>query len=288
MRKSITSFAAIILNMSPFSPEIAAHALIPKDLLGQASSLHFAMHLGHHYVECVLAEAAGGDFHWTRAFKTETDSHHEHDVIKFVAARNWNERVFRKCTISFDIMKFSLVPAAFYNDENAAALLAFNCGEISNEVLSVEIREVDAFLIYEAPSWIHDLTRMFPNGRFFPAAYLFLKHACIVSAQESESLIISYAGSIMLLAIFKDGKPLLLNAYAVQNEEDVLYHASNAAMRLDVDFENVPLFIYSLSSDKALQNVLKHYNRQCTSMFESDSSSGNEATFISYLHMLCA
>lgn len=288
MRKSITSFAALILNMSPFSPEIAAHALIPKEFLNQASSLHFALHLGQHYVEAALAEAAGGEFHWARAFKTENEAQHENDVIEFVTARNWNERVFRKCSISFDVMKFALVPSAFYSQESAVTFLEFNCGAVVNDVHSAEIREVNAFLIYESPQWINDLTRIFPNGRFFPSAYLFLKHACVVSAQKKETLIIAYTGSLMLLAIFRDGRPLLLNGYPVQNEEDVLYHASNAAMRLQVDFENVPLFIYSLSGDKALHNLMKHYNRNCTSMFEDEKSSGNEATFITHLHMLCA
>ena len=101
--------------MSSFSPEIAAHALMPKDLLSQASSMHFAMHLSPTYVEAALAEAAGGEFHWARSFRIDAGHQTEKDMVTFVNDRNWNERVFRKCTISYDVLKFWLVQAALFN-----------------------------------------------------------------------------------------------------------------------------------------------------------------------------
>ncbi len=274
--------------MSSFSPEIAAHALMPKDLLSQASSMHFAMHLSPTYVEAVLAEAAGGEFHWARSFRIEAGHQTEKDMVAFVNDRNWNERVFRKCTISYDVLKFCLVPAAFFNPESALNMLEFNCGKVDQGFSHIEMREFDAVLVHEVPTWLGVITHKFPNGRFFPSAYLFLKHAKTIAERDGHSMMIYQDGSMMMLCVFHSRKLLLANAYPIQNEEDILYYASNAAMRLNFDFEHVYLRIYSHTKDLSGLNLLGQYNRHCDLVFGDQDLQSPEASFISHLHILCA
>jgi hypothetical protein len=109
--------------MSTFNPEISARALIPKDLMGQASSLHLSMHLATDFVEAALAEAAGGEFHWTGIFPIESNQMSGKDALHFVTERNWSDKVFRKCSVSFDTSEICLVPRAFFEPDKAMELI---------------------------------------------------------------------------------------------------------------------------------------------------------------------
>ena len=274
--------------MSSFSLEIAAHALIPKELLSEASSLHFAVHLSTTYVEASLAECAGGELHWSRSFRPESAHQSVEEMLAFINERNWSERVFRRCTISYDVTKFCMVPFAFFSQENCRSMLEFNCGQLDNEVAYIEMRELDAVLIHEVPSWTQGLQSKFPNARFLPSSFLFLKHSAMIAERDGQSLMIYRDGNMMMLAAFKNRKLQLFNAYPIQNEEDILYYASNAAMRLNIDFEHVALHVYSHTKDNSLYGLLKHYNRSTFQVYPEAGSTSQEASFISHLHVLCA
>lgn len=278
----------IILNMSSFSLEIAAHALIPKELLAEASSMHFALHLSTSYVEASLAEAAGGELHWARSFHPESTNQSVAELMAFLKERNWSDRVFRRCTISYDVMRFSLVPLAFFSPEKARQMLEFNCGEVENEISSIELREFDAVLIHEIPSWTPALQSSFPNARLLPSAFLFLKHAGMIAEREGHSIMIYRDSTMMMLAAFNSRKLLICNAYPIHNDEDILYYASNAAMRLNIDFEHAPLHIYAHAKDNSLFGLLNHYNRKTVQVYPESELSASEASFISQLHILCA
>src|SRR5688572_10672491 len=100
--------------MTAFVPGIAARALIPRDLLSQASALHLCMHIHPRWVAVALADAAGGQVTWSEQFDIE-QAHVDtwDDVAGFIRGRNWSEKVFRKCTLTFDTADFTLVPSAF-------------------------------------------------------------------------------------------------------------------------------------------------------------------------------
>ena len=89
-------------KMSAFNPEIAARALMPKELLHEASSLHLCLHLSVGKMQVALAEASGRDFLWAEDFFFETIKHTYADAVDFTTGRNWSEKVFRKCTLTYD------------------------------------------------------------------------------------------------------------------------------------------------------------------------------------------
>jgi hypothetical protein len=269
--------------MSAYSPEIAASAIMPKDLISQASSLHFAMHMGKQCVEVALSEAAGGDFHWAKRFEFTENSF---SGLNFIRERNWNERVFRKCTISFDSTKFCLVPSAFFDVDQSKNLLEFHSGAVEGEIAHLELKELDAVMIFERPDWTNDLSRIYPNARFFPLAYLLLKHARMVASRDQNCMMISVDKSMMVMIALRAGKLELCNGFSIQNDEDALYHASNSAMRLNFDFENVLIQLYSASLENSFHNLLKHYNKNFVEQFKDNTQ--NDASFISNLHVLCA
>lgn len=272
--------------MANFSPEIAASAIIPKDLLGQASSLHFSMHIHQNFVEAALSEAAGGDFHWGGHFKIDQNASGHQSAIDFINERNWNEKVFRKCTISFDTGNFCLVPKAFFNVDKQKEILQFGVGNLEGEVSHIDLPETDAVLVYEIPIWLNVFSRKFPNARLMPSAYLFARHTRIVAPKDRDFIGVYLSHTFMILAVYNKKNIILLNHFNAQNEEDVLYHCSNISMRLNLDFENVEMLIYDNSERQRNESVLNTYNRTCKQAF-SDRRESWSLSFISLLHVIC-
>src|SRR5690606_33861220 len=126
-----------------------------------------------------------------------------------------------------------------------------------------------------------------PNVRIFPAAYLFAKHALLRAERDETAMHIARIGGQMLLCIVKNRKLLLLNHFEVQNDEDVLYHTSNAALRLSIDFENAQLSLYEIPQTDNLTALLKGYNHHVAHAF-TDEGKKVKASFPAHLHVLCA
>lgn len=273
--------------MSAFNPEIAARALIPKEILGDASSLHLCIHLSEHLMQVAVAEASGREFLWAENFEIENKRGDYRSALDFAQGRNWSDRIFRKCTLSYDTALFTPVPQAFFDVKKQNELLGFQVGKPIQNASHLSLPEIDAVMIYEQDSDVRSFIRLFPNVRIFPTAALFVKYALLSAEKDEAVLYIAHSGNTMLLSALKDKKLLLLNSFEIQNEEDVLYHASNAAMRLNLDFENIKIQLCSLSQSEALISLLKRYNKH-TEYALRDEAAKVRAGFPAQLHVLCA
>jgi hypothetical protein len=272
--------------MSSFNPEISAKALMPRDLLSQASALHFSLHLANDFVEVALAEAAGGGFHWSGIFKMEHEHGSQDDSVLFVNDRNWGDRVFRKCSVTFDSKECCLVPRAFFSPERASQLLAFQNNSATAQTDFVEIPELDAVIVFQLPHWADSITKKFPNARIYPLSALALRNAVSLAAEAEHVMGIYTTTSSLILTVFKSRKIQMMNVFPIENDEDVLYHTSNAAMRLNIDFENAALMVATYSRSENLLNLIRHYNRSARHLFVNESS--EHISFISHLHSVCA
>lgn len=259
---------------------------MPRDLLGQASALHFSLHIANDFVEAALSEAAGGDFHWSGIFSLDNDRIHADEAMNFVNERNWSDRVFRKCSVTFDSKECCLVPKAFFTPEKASQLLAFQNNTTPVQTDFIDIPELDAVVVFSLPDWSAALTKKFPNARLYPLSALALRHSVSLAAEGDHVLGLYVTASSLILTVFKSRKVQLMNVFPVENDEDVLYHASNAAMRLNIDFENAALMVATFSRSENLLNLLRHYNRNPKHLFVNESS--DQISYISYLHSLCA
>ena len=253
--------------MTPFVPEIAARAKIPKELLGQASTLHCCMHINMARVEISLADASTGVVAWVEAFDIEpTKSESWEDVLKFVEERNWFEKVFRKCTLTFDTGDYTAMPVAFFEQGRETQLLQFHTGREYIQADSLPLSEFGAQFIFETPESIRSLSGHFPNIRIFPSAWIIARYAWLQSPQSGASIFIWHSGVSMDMVVIKDRKLLLSRSDKVQSAEDVLYHTSNAAMRLGLDFENTPLFLYSLKDGSSTHQLMARYCKELKPM----------------------
>ncbi len=273
--------------MSAFNPEIAARAMMPKELLGEASSLHLCLHLSRRRLQVAVAEASGRDFLWAEDFLLENITGSYRDALDFTVGRNWSETVFRKCTLTYDTPLFAPVPNAFFDPAKQGELLQFQTGKQAVNPANLPVQEADATMVFEQDNDVRALIKQFPNVRIFPTAYLFVKHALLIAEREETVFHLSHAGESMLLAVVKNKKLLLLNHFEAGNDEDVLYHASNAALRLNIDFENTGIMLYEMPQTASLLSLLKTYNSQVTTAFPEEGKK-IKASFPAHLHVLCA
>lgn len=268
--------------MPPFVPEIAARAKISKELLGQASLMHCCLHVSPSRIEIALFDASSGQVAWIDAFDLETTRHDSwDDVLSFISERNWFEKVYRKCTLTFDTGEYTLVPAAFFEAGREAHLLQFHTGKNHTSADVLALSEYGAHMVFEIPDAIRALSAHFPNIRIFPAAWILARYAWTQVQAHETAIVIWQSLATMDMAVIKDRKLLLLRNDAIRSPEDMLYHAANASLMLGIDFENTPVCIFPLKDGEATQHLFEGYCKELKTLRNGDVS------MITKMHVAC-
>lgn len=268
--------------MAVFNPELAARMKMPKDLLDEASGLHLAMHLGDQTVEAALFEAATSQCRW----HVVAELPEALDPAHFVYQRNWYEQVFRKCSVSFDCERYALIPLAYFDSAMCAEYIRLQHGAVAEQAAYIELSELDAVLCYEYPAWHTKLSSMIPNARLFPSSALLLRYARMHAPRGGSAFYAWVNRRSLTIACMKDKAPVLLASNPISNEEDVLYHLSNAAMQLQVDLEHVHLEMIVSAPGFELQQLLSKYVVNVQTL--PSTSLCEEGSFIAQLHSICA
>jgi len=268
--------------MAVFNPELAARMKMPKELLDEASGLHLAMHLGEQSVEAALFDAATFQCRW-HVFSEITDAL---DPAQYVYQRNWNEQVFRKCSLSFDCDRYALIPHTYFDANHCEEYIRLQHGSSASHVGNLELSEIDAVLCFELPAWQSYISTMIPNARLFPAAALLLRYARMHSPREGSAFYAWVTRQSLTLACMKDKLPSIISTNGITNEEDVLYHLSNTAMQLHVDLEKVPLEMLISAPGFGLNDLLEKYMLNLKTL--PSSSLCSDGSFIAQLHATCA
>lgn len=245
--------------MNSFNPEIAAKALLPKDVAASAATLHLAIHINPALVEVAVVDRDTNKELWLEKFDILNDSDADlSQAIDFVRHCNWGDKVFRKTTISFDNTDFVLVPQGFLVPGKERELLEFSTRREADCPETYMIPEIGAGIVYDLPLTIQSLAARFPNVRFYPSSGLCLRHAVSVS-QELSCFHVLVQHGYMLVIAFHDGQVKLTNHYGIQGNDDVLYHVANAAMRLGIHLESSDLTLYGASVTGELKEMLEVY-----------------------------
>jgi hypothetical protein len=101
---------------------------------------------------------------------------------------------------------------------------------------------------------------------------------------NSVFLIAVSSGSASILAV-QNKSIVLMATHEAKTPEDVLYHVSNAAMRLQIDLENCRVELMEASADDSLSQLLKRYAGEVSQLKEVIASTDSAIT---QLHYLCA
>jgi hypothetical protein len=245
--------------MSFFNPEIAAKALLPKDVAASAATLHLAIHINPALVQVAVVDRDSNREIWVEKFDILNDSNSDlSQAIDFVKHCNWGEKVFRKTTISFDNADFVLVPQGFLVPGKERELLEFSTRREADCPETYMIPEISAGIVYDLPINLQGLASRFPNVRFFPSSGLFLRHTVSV-ANDSSGFHVLVQHGYMLVIAFHEGQVKLTNHYGIQGNDDVLYHVANAAMRLGIHLESTNLSLYGASVSGELKELIEGY-----------------------------
>lgn len=273
--------------MSVFDLELAARALLPKDVLNEASSLRLDMYFGENSVGVSAADVATGHVVWQEDFRQE-DFRDPAVQSEFAAARNWADRVFRKCTLAFDSRCFTLVPAPFFDDRESHNLLSFNTGRQVNHTDHVYLPGTDAQLIFETPDELKSLIKKYPNIRILPSSYLLALYAESMAGAADQCFHIYVSHNYMLVCLHLKGKLQLLNYYDIRSETDVLYFISNAVMQFVLDNESLIVNFADVYGHTGLEKLLRTYYSNVHDLRKNrDLNSSQVLTFMNELQIRC-
>lgn len=267
--------------MTGFDPEIAAKALIPKEVMAKASSLHLAIHLHPDFVEVAVLDPETRNVVWNEAFFLEENNPQDFKQIsEFTSLRNWGDRVFRKTSITFDDPDFTLVPQGFLIQGREGEILKFATQRDPEQTEVYTLPEIGAALLFNLPSEIKKLSTRFPNCKFYNSAAFFIKESLRQSKDKTAFHVLSQKG-FMLVVACANGEVKLTNHFGIQGVDDVLYHLANTAMRLDVDLSMTQVTLYGKTADEKLLELLMNY-------VEHVKHAPSHTSYSVLIHFLCA
>lgn len=265
--------------MAVFNPELAAKMKMPKELLDEASSLHFVLHIGDRFVEAALFEAASSKCRW-HVISEEFLG----DPVEFIYQRNWHDQLFRKCTVSFDTTHYAIVPTAYFDEKQIAAYLQLQHGLVVASPQFTEMSELDAMCCYESPDWFSRLMGFIPNARIIPTSALLARYAAVSAPIDDSFCACWVTDRQVTMACLRGRKLQLLASNEVSSEEDVMYHVANAAMRLGFELEQV---IFELIVGKGMTELMPLLSKYVSRVKHAESTDGF-GSYMPQIHVLCA
>jgi len=267
--------------MVVFDPELAARMKMPKELLDKASELHLAMHIGQQHVYAALYDFSSSLCLWNVHSEVPTGI----SVFKFIYQRNWIEAVFRRCSVTFDSDCYALIPASLFDPLACNEYIEMQHGVTTDQTGFIELPEADAVVCFELPVWQFELLKCFPNARVLPLSALLTRVVAPKGQSSSADFLVAYSSASVTITAVKNKALLLLVTHEARTEEDVLYHLSNAAMRLQIDLDNCSLQLLDMSGRDELLALLQRYTKHAVALSAVNTNGGCLAT---QLHYLCA
>jgi hypothetical protein len=267
--------------MSVFDPELAARMKMPKELLERAGELHFAMHIGDGYMHASLFDFAHAACLWGVQSALPAGM----AIEKFVYQRNWLEGIYRRCTITFDCDQYALVPRSLFEENAVSEYLKLQHGAEAEITYYLDLPEAEVVLCYVLPVWSSEIVRYFPNARLMPLSALITKSAVAKFNQQQQCLIAAVTSEHVTIACTRNKMLLLLSTQDAKTPEDVLYHLSNAAMRLELDLENCAVDVIAENRGEETAALLSHYVKNIKLVQRLENSTCSAFT---QLHYLCA
>ena len=267
--------------MLVFDPELAAKMKMPKELLERAKELHLTIHIGIDRVHASVFDFNSSSCFW----HVHSDLPLGLEPYQFIYQRNWMEAVFRKCSITFDTDTYSLVPQSLFDPSLCADYLQMQHGVMSNAPAYTELSEAQAVLCFEGPDWQNDIIRLIPNARVMPLGALLTRLAIIKAQSDDVGFILAVSSGMVTMAGWKNKNLVLLATHDARTPEDVLYHTSNAALRLQIDMETCHAELLQTIPDDEMGKLLGRYLKVCAPLSLPVIA---DAPAITQLHYLCA
>lgn len=194
-------------------------------------------------------DASGGVYHLSIAAEENAfscailDSH----TNKYVALLSeLPSGSFKSVTCAVGCNKFTLVPAALFEEENMASLLGFN-HEVKEdeEIHADDLRSIDARNIFAVPrSTLDNIRTRFPNVRFLHSSTSFIEALFLQHKNSSGKRVFANFHRGYFEMVILDGKELLFsNAFQYKAPEDIAYYILFVYEQLNLNPETTDLVL---------------------------------------------
>lgn len=190
------------------------------------------------------------------------------DLIK---QESLTARFYSRVLVGVENHRFVLVPKAVYQDGTGTDYYETVFQRQSDEQLSRDsLARTEAELIYGLPFGLPAAIQLkFPacKSRSLISAYTEYLQS---SVGTDNTLFIQVRGERLLLWAYQRQKLLLVNSYACQNEDDILFHCINLRKQLQLD-GLVPVLLENGNDMSHLQKSLGEQFSQCQSLLPGQS-----------------
>jgi hypothetical protein len=267
--------------MTEFDPELSARMKMPKELLDRASEFHLAIHVSASELHASLFDFHAAQCPWTVHSEIPAGI----SPYKFIYQRNWIEGVFRKCTITFESDNYALIPQSLFDPVVCSDYLDMQHGTAAVSTGYTDLPEAEAVICFEWPEWYADVMRIVPNARVIPQAALMVRLSTSYAQTGEAGFVVAISSVNATIAGYKNKSLAVLVTQEARTPEDILYHLSNAALRLQIDPENCRVHILDANAATDHESLLRRYVKEVNVISEP---AGIQAPAITQLHFLCA
>jgi hypothetical protein len=256
---------------------------IPTAVVENSARLHASLHLESFFVSIAFAQPEDGV-----VIFTHNQSFPIGESIPFAESvswlqKHWPSAVFKKTILSVEPLAFNLIPKAMFQENEVANYLP----QITqNEFLAYRFNtQQDVVVVFATHSSVVNLERIIAGVEILALPTLLLPgqraHASLVQSKAT----LWVGKEKHYLCLEKNNALVLLNEYAGNTAEDILYFLANGCIQYGIDLAALPVFVQGTHFDSNYVEVFESYVRNVQF---SENMQANSLNDLWKLHMLCA
>lgn len=173
----------------------------------------------------------------------------------------FSKKQYQHVFVNYATKQFTLCPSNFYSADAARAILEFNVGDVSNQVILIDEVNSEVKLIYAIDEQLKSvLDRLYPQHQVKHSLTLLIK--LMMSAEEfvKENILLSVHSDYVEFVVKRDNKFILANQFTIKTQEDILYYL----LFVLEQYQFNPLFVAvsvlgNVNADSSLIQSLKKY-----------------------------
>ncbi|MES2516014.1 MAG: DUF3822 family protein [Bacteroidota bacterium] len=147
-------------------------------------------------------------------------------LISAVKHFQFSRKKYEHVYINYFTHQFTLCPTAFYNNEHNRAMLEFNNGSISNQLIFTDDINADIKLIYAVDEALKStLDQLFPHHQLKHSLTVLSKLTLLSEELSKEQIVLAVSANHIEVVVKQDHNLLLANQFSTKTQEDVLYYA---------------------------------------------------------------
>jgi len=256
---------------------------IPTTVVENSARLHASLHLESFFVSIAFTQPEDGAVIFTHNVLFPTG-----ESIPFAESvawiqKHWPSAVFKKTILSLEPLAFNLIPKAMFDESSIENYLP----QISSsEFVSYRFNEQqDVTVVFATHSSVVNLERFIAGVEILALPTLLLPgqraHASLVQSKAT----LWVGKEKHYLCLEKNNALVLLNEYAGNSAEDLLYFLANGCIQYGIDLASLPVFVAGTHFDSNYTEVFEAYVRQVQF---SENMQANSLNDLWKLHLLCA